>query len=311
MRIRQLFILLACMTLILSACTPKNSHNEADDSIKNTLPDTTPPSYIITSSADIPPLNEVKNYTEDGLLEELYGVHQDTLTAVWGKAAGMLSGLYGDIWYYDLEDRYKQLIVYYDPNTMLVEHVHFSEMPNSLRDPQAPTYIPVSADVLDKENIPETSCLVVPDYVPLSEIPDNYTFEDAKKDGCVAFEGTSLVSGGDVWNGFLYAIRDGKAETVRIAKYYPDDNSMYLSDLTYNGVSYMITTDEGSVSEYKYLNHYIEDVTTNSAYSAAEYYILTNDKYVTYKQLELSLVSSSSLNWIEHHRVYTNFIKAE
>ncbi len=175
-------------------------------------------------------------------------------------------------------------------------------LPN-LSGPSGPSY-----DVRDEESHFETSIAAIPSYVDLNAIPDGYTLKDAANDGCVAFNDLHLVSGSDVWNAFLYSVKAGKPCTIRIAEYYSDDK-LYLSDLSFGGASYSVETTEGTSESFLYLNHYTDSVPNNPKYSKVDRYILTNDKYLTYKQLEFSMLSSSSLNQIPQYTVYCNFIK--
>ncbi len=70
-------------------------------------------------------LAEEKGYTEADILEELDGQCQDSLTEAWGEPDGMLSGFWGDMWYFGEGDG-RRIVVYYDGDG-LVEHVRIGE----------------------------------------------------------------------------------------------------------------------------------------------------------------------------------------
>lgn len=68
-----------------------------------------------------PELNEITNYTQEQLEERLVGLLNEELYHSWGEPDGMLSGLYGDIWYIS-DEHDRQIVVYYDGDGV-VEHI--------------------------------------------------------------------------------------------------------------------------------------------------------------------------------------------
>lgn len=175
----------------------------------------------------------------------------------------------------------------------------------------------------------ETHKKSLPTYIPYSELTEDYSLEDAKRDGCVVFEDLHLTSGEEHWLNFIAMTEKGEAATIRLAYYYTlDENesiapelyeeikdqypALYFTDLTYDGTMYRTYYVEDGIeykTEFPYLNHYTGEAPKGAAFSRYDCYILVEDKDVTYEALEKSMLSSNSKDFIPHKRVYINFIK--
>ena len=160
----------------------------------------------------------------------------------------------------------------------------------------------------------------------LSNLPEDYSCEDAAADGLVVFENSSLTAGDDVWDAFLDATNSGEKTTVRLAYYYTlDDRSEYalyyyedytddfplflVKDLSFDGSSYTLKGYEDGqlVSQtYAYLVKYEGVPTSQTAvFNTFLYYVLVNDDTVTWEEIELGLLSSQFGDEIDHYRVYS------
>lgn len=70
-------------------------------------------------TADTMELSEVsglvleKGYTQEEIEEKLKGEHRDNILVSWGKPDGMLSGMWGDVWFLDTE-KDRKITLYYD-----------------------------------------------------------------------------------------------------------------------------------------------------------------------------------------------------
>jgi len=51
--------------------------------------------------------------------------------------------------------------------------------------------------------LPSCTSVDLGDYMPYEDIPDDYGLEDAKNDGCLVFENSSVTSGQTAWESFL------------------------------------------------------------------------------------------------------------
>jgi hypothetical protein len=170
----------------------------------------------------------------------------------------------------------------------------------------------------------------LPRYVPYAEIPDDYSLEDAKKDGCVVFENLSLTSGEEHWQNFIAKTQKGEAARIRLVNYYslearkeqvtPEHYEeikdqypvLYVTDLSYDGrrySTYSVIEGKEYQETWPYLNHYTGEARPGAAFSRYDCYILVKDKDVTYEALERALLSSHTKDFIAHDRIYINFIK--
>ena len=52
-------------------------------------------------------------YTQEQILEKIKGIYRDNMIASWGEPDGMLSGMWGDVWYLD-DTKDMRITVYYD-----------------------------------------------------------------------------------------------------------------------------------------------------------------------------------------------------
>ena len=81
--------------------------------------------------ADVMEFSEVrglvleKGYTQEEIEEKLKGEYRDNILASWGEPNGMLSGMWGDVWFLD-DEQSKKITVYYDSNGF-VENVLIHE----------------------------------------------------------------------------------------------------------------------------------------------------------------------------------------
>ena len=169
-------------------------------------------------------------------------------------------------------------------------------------------------------------------YTALEDIPEDYTVEQAKADGCVVHENGDISSGQEYWEQFLKDANRGKEASVRLANYYElGDPSRYgaeyyesikdeypklfLTDLTYDGTQYTVRSIEDGeeyVRTYRYLLRYEGEAETQYAtYDSYIRYVLTNDETVTWEELRAGMLSSQFGAYIEHRTVYTDYIGAQ
>ncbi len=160
----------------------------------------------------------------------------------------------------------------------------------------------------------------------LTQLPGDYTLDDAKTDGCVVYEDGSITDGQQAWDAFVAATNSAKAASVRLAFYYTlGDPSHYakeyyeeikdkypvlsLQDLRFDGKKYTIQSMEDGkldTKEYKYLLRYEgKPGSSDAIFSHYVYYVLVQDDTVTWDQIEHGMISSQSGDWIDHRTVYT------
>ena len=151
--------------------------------------------------------------------------------------------------------------------------------------------------------------IALPDgMLPYAELPKDYSFEQAKQDGCVVHKQYDLVSGQEVWDAFIEKTSRGEPAFVRLAFYTNGGSDGFLQDLTYDGEHYLLYSFESGqeyTREYKYLVRYF-DISKNGAVNVGTlHYILIDENSYTWEELERSRYSSDWNNYIDFTLVYT------
>ena len=161
----------------------------------------------------------------------------------------------------------------------------------------------------------------------LMRLPEDYTLEDARIDGCVCFDNGDITEGQNIWDDFVDATNTQEEATVRLAFYYSLDEEqcdpeyyesvkdeypmLYIQELTYKDDSYTIRWfEEGEEIKktYKYLMKYEGEPESETAlYESYMRYVLTNDNTVTWEQIWRGLASSKLDDAIDHQVVYQKY----
>ncbi|MBQ8780870.1 MAG: hypothetical protein IJZ72_04295 [Oscillospiraceae bacterium] len=143
-------------------------------------------------------------------------------------------------------------------------------------------------------------------------------------DNWVVHKDGDIISGSQVWSDFYASVLDGKSSSVNIAHYYTlegqgniseelyteikdDYPKLFKSKLEFDGNSFTLTTDE-NVKSYRYLKRY--DITPESpsaTYSSCTKYILINEDGLTWNEINRSMLSSQSNDYIDHYTVYNDY----
>lgn len=165
--------------------------------------------------------------------------------------------------------------------------------------------------------------------IPLEELPDTYSLEQAKEDGCIVHENGDVTQGREAFEAFYNATAIGKTDEIRLAFYYTlDDPSrydpeyyesikdnypcLYIQDLSFDGEEYTIRWYEDGeeiIGKYSYLMKYEGQAESPDAvYKSYVRYVLTNDNKVTWQELMHGMLSSRFGDYIEHKSVCTDLI---
>lgn len=172
-----------------------------------------------------------------------------------------------------------------------------------------------------------TACSHEVARVPLKQLSDNYSLDDAKSDNCVIFEDGDITDGQSEWDSFIKKTEDGKSATVRLGFYYTlgdplqyskeyyeeikdDYPVLYIHDLSFDGKKYMIESiEDGQLfsKDYTYLVKYDgEPKSVSASFSKYTYYVLVNDDTVTWDDIEHGMLSSKLGDYIDHYLVYSD-----
>ena len=149
------------------------------------------------------------------------------------------------------------------------------------------------------------------EYRGFSDLPDEYTAEDAERDGCYVIVSAldpnniendlGLVAGAEVWEKFYENSQNGEDSYMRVAHYV--DGKPYYTDLYYVDGEYLMfdLNDELGLRAYapqKYLRELKEEINGREA----RMYVLTNETEITYMDVERVFVSSSV--YIDHKQFF-------
>lgn len=133
---------------------------------------------------------------------------------------------------------------------------------------------------------------------PLDEIPDNYSIEDAKMEICLIIEDYDITYGEELLTDFMNNVRKNETASIRIVTSYPNEERLYVSDLTYDKGKY---TYDMNIDDSTYPKTYSCMVIGKDSSSLADtLYILVNDEDVTYHDIMQGMLSSQSNALIEH-----------
>ena len=141
------------------------------------------------------------------------------------------------------------------------------------------------------------------EYTGFSNILDTYTPEDALRDGCYVIVSTldagnpekdlGLIGGGEAWENFCEKSENGYDAFLRVVHYV--DDKPYYTDLYYADGEYCMfdLNDELGLVSYapqKYLLKLTEEINGREAVM----YVITNETEITYRDVEMKFVSSST-----------------
>ena len=170
------------------------------------------------------------------------------------------------------------------------------------------------------------------EWEALELLPEDYSLEQAKADGCVVLEDGQITSGKERFLRFAEDCADRRNASVRIAMHYtlgdpsrydPDYYEelkdsyprLYLHDLTYDGTAYTWRWyEDGELVERRYSNLLrMEDPPDGpgAAWDHAIRYVLVNDPNVTWEDIWRGMISSQSGAYIDHAVVYQEYVYAD
>lgn len=172
-------------------------------------------------------------------------------------------------------------------------------------------------------------CSQTPEKAAIESLPEEYSLEQAQKDGCVVYENGDITSGQEIWDDFLKSVDTGKEASVRLGLYYTLEPSecdpdyyesvkdqypaLYIQDLTFDGTSYTLRWYEDGqeiVRAYQFLMKYEGEAETASApYDSYLRYVLTNDDTVSWDDIMHGMVSAVAEDYIDHSVVYVDLIQ--
>lgn len=163
---------------------------------------------------------------------------------------------------------------------------------------------------------PETAMLPVStetDLLPLEELPETYSVNQAVLDGCYVQSNGLTVGNSEKFRQFAETTQQGIPSLIRIVDWYDGDNPYYIAqDLSYDGSVYTISWYEDGEfisRQFQYLKHFTGGKEPeNAAYDAYEHYVLVNDNDVTLDAIWQYLISPVVPKSIDFLFVYSDYI---
>lgn len=141
-------------------------------------------------------------------------------------------------------------------------------------------------------------------YTGFKNVPEDYTPEQAEKDGCYISKNLQEIGGEKAWTKFIENAAKGKDSSVRIMSIY--DDGTYFDDLFFLDGSYQIfdsSSEDLKIHKFKYLLD-LKGRGPN-AVKDSRFVVLTNDETLTFDKVSLSLLSSSMnvINSISSYKI--------
>ena len=147
----------------------------------------------------------------------------------------------------------------------------------------------------------------------IEKLPDDYSVEDAKKDGSVIYENKDISYGQDRWDKFIKASEAGKPCAIRLV--FEEGNKLEIYDLSYNGKEYTLKFMENGklVSEtYLYLlkSEEIPPIPSLSTIEKRIIYFLADEPNLTWSKVVQSSLEEdlNGTKAYRYFRVYCNSI---
>lgn len=160
-------------------------------------------------------------------------------------------------------------------------------------------------------------------WEPLWEavLPADEALARAKEEGITVTEGLKCTSGKDVWDAFTASVAHKVPDQVLCAAYYPESTaeeegatpaSLYFSLLYFDGNRFSVRTRASDKKapereeRYPYLMHYEGEARPGALFRTYDYWVLTEDDSLTWEDLERSMYSSDTADFIHFQTVYTD-----
>lgn len=142
--------------------------------------------------------------------------------------------------------------------------------------------------------------------IPLNELPELYSGEQALIDGCFVTEDGAARDNKELFQDFAVCSWNGMPGVIRIVNWHYGENSSWDAvDLSYDGAVYTISTKSDSYT-FRYLKHFTgEKAWENADHDAYEYYVLVNDDSVTLQDIDGNPTNGNGTP--DYWTVYTEF----
>lgn len=128
-------------------------------------------------------------------------------------------------------------------------------------------------------------------YTGFSNLSENYTAEQAEKDGCYVRVNSKTVGGEQFWKDFIQDASNKKDADIRIVIIWKDGT--YFVDVLYeDGYYRAFISDSEDLHDYKFKYLMTLEGTLPNAAKSGTVTILTDDKELTYNDVMWKFLSS-------------------
>lgn len=129
-------------------------------------------------------------------------------------------------------------------------------------------------------------------YIGFSDLPSNYTFEKAKNDGCFVQRDLNTFANENLWDNFVKASSQREDSSIRIVRFFTEDDSVYFTDLHYmNGYYYIFCPSLKNQKKKGFLYLLTLGGKDDNPPKNSCYIVLSNDKTLTYETVKKDLDS--------------------
>lgn len=133
-------------------------------------------------------------------------------------------------------------------------------------------------------------------YTGFNALPEEYTMEDATKDGYLVTKNLNIIANEELWTNFTQTSTKGKNTSVRLVKFFTEasSNHPFYTDIFYEDGSYYSFDSSAPTQEkvpYQYLLN-LEGETGNPLRNSG-LIVLSNDQSLTFDQIIRGMISSN------------------
>ncbi len=131
-------------------------------------------------------------------------------------------------------------------------------------------------------------------YTGFSDLPTNYTIEDAKADGHYVTQGLEVVANKDVWDGFIETSISKKNTSIRKVSFFTENaDSPFFEDLFYkDGYYYCFDSSAEDLMKHPYQYLLTLEGQFGKPLRDSVVIILTDDNTLTFDNIMQSAISS-------------------
>ena len=132
-------------------------------------------------------------------------------------------------------------------------------------------------------------------YTGFSNLPSNYTIEDAKTDGYFVTQNSEVIANKNVWDNFVETSLRKENAGIRIVKFYTESTgSPYFLDLFYqDGHYYLFDSSAENQEENPYLYLLTLEGQFGNPLKNSGVILLTDDNTLTFDKFMRSMLSSN------------------